>query len=60
MGLISLVMLLAIYSLLCMLIAVHYLPDSKLAELIFYPIVGVIWIFPAMKIVRWMQAPSTD
>jgi peptidoglycan/LPS O-acetylase OafA/YrhL len=51
-----LLLLLVIYSLACMLIAVKFLPDSKIAELIYYPIVGIIWIFPAMKIVKWMQS----
>jgi len=39
-----------------MYIAVNFLPESKIAELIYYPVAGVIWIFPAMKIVKWMQA----
>ncbi|OUR80712.1 hypothetical protein A9Q83_00260 [Alphaproteobacteria bacterium 46_93_T64] len=43
-----------IYSFAAMLLAVHVLPDNKWAELAFYPIVGVVWIFPAMKIVRLM------
>ncbi|WP_373086070.1 DUF2842 domain-containing protein [Sneathiella sp.] len=47
----------SVYCLLCMYIAVNWLPDSKLAELVYYPVVGVIWIFPAMKIVKWMQPP---
>lgn len=59
-GLAILLVLLLVYTVLCMQVAVHYLPDSKIAELIYYPIVGVIWIFPAMKIVKWMQAPDTD
>ena len=55
-GLLALLILLSIYSLLCMYIAVNFLPESKIAELIYYPVAGVIWIFPAMKIVKWMQA----
>jgi len=56
-GLVVLLVLLSVYCLLCMYIAVNWLPDSKLAELVYYPVVGVIWIFPAMKIVKWMQPP---
>ncbi len=53
--------LLAVYCGICVFIAVQFLPDSKLAELIFYAVAGVIWIFPAMKIVRWMQSmPEVD
>ena len=55
-GLLALLILLSIYSLLCMYIAVNFLPESKIAEIIYYPVAGVIWIFPAMKIVKWMQA----
>lgn len=55
-GLAGLMALLAVYCIICVFIAVQFLPDSKLAELIFYPVAGVIWIFPAMKIIRWMQS----
>ena len=57
-GLLVLITLLALYCGICVFIAVQFLPDSKLAELIFYPVAGVIWIFPAMKIIRWMQSTS--
>ncbi|WP_340148380.1 DUF2842 domain-containing protein [uncultured Sneathiella sp.] len=60
-GLVVLMALLAVYCGICVFIAVQFLPDSKLAELIFYAVAGVIWIFPAMKIVRWMQSmPEVD
>ena len=57
-GLIGLLALLAVYCAICVYVAVQFLPDSKWADVIFYPIVGVIWIFPAAKIVKWMQASS--
>ncbi|MBO0332974.1 DUF2842 domain-containing protein [Sneathiella sp. CAU 1612] len=56
-GLFGLLFLLVIYCAICVYIAVQFLPENKLAELIFYPVVGVIWIFPAAKIIRWMQTP---
>jgi len=60
-GLIGLLVLLALYCAMCVYIAVQFLPESKLAELIYYPIAGVVWIFPAAKIVKWMQAsPDGD
>lgn len=59
-GLAFLLIMLLIYSLACMYIAVNFLPESKLAELVFYPVVGIIWIFPAMKIVKWMQSPPEE
>ena len=57
-GLAGLLLLLTVYCLVCVYIAVQFLPENKLAELIFYPAAGVIWIFPAMKIVKWMQPPE--
>ncbi len=54
-GLIVLIVLLIVYSFAAMQIAVNFLPESRWAELVYYPLVGVIWIFPAMKIVKWMQ-----
>ena len=57
-GLIGLLFLLGIYCAICVFIATEFLPENRLVELIFYPVVGVIWIFPAAKIVRWMQTPA--
>ncbi|MFC4271406.1 DUF2842 domain-containing protein [Sneathiella chungangensis] len=56
-GLAGLLVLLTAYCAICLFIAVQFLPANKLAELIFYPLAGVIWIFPAMRIVKWMQSP---
>jgi len=53
-GLVLFLVLVVVYSFAAMLVAVHLLPDNKWAELAFYPVVGVVWIFPAMKIVRLM------
>ena len=58
-GLVGLLVLLTIYCALCVYIAVQFLPDNKLAEVVFYPVAGVIWIFPAAKIGKWMQAPAS-
>lgn len=56
-GLAVLLLMLAIYCVGCVFVAVQFLPESKLVELIFYPLAGIIWIFPAIRIVRWMQSP---
>ncbi|WP_293949627.1 DUF2842 domain-containing protein [Sneathiella sp.] len=56
-GLLALLVMLTLYCAGCVFVAVQYLPDSKLAELIFYPLAGIVWVFPAIRIVRWMQAP---
>jgi hypothetical protein len=48
-----------VYSFAAMLLAVHVLPDNRWVELLFYPVVGILWIFPAMKILRFML-PGAD
>ncbi|MEP3247803.1 MAG: DUF2842 domain-containing protein [Sneathiella sp.] len=59
-GLCLLLTLLVLYSFGAMLVAIHFLPESRWAEFVYYPLVGVIWIFPAMKIIRWMDPPEED
>ncbi len=46
---------LAVYSLLVMKLATDWLPQQLLAEAIFYPLAGTIWLYPAAKLTRWMQ-----
>ena len=57
-GMSLLLVLLVLYSFGAMLLAINFLPDSRWAELVYYPLAGIIWIFPAMKIVKWMQPPD--
>lgn len=59
-GLMLLLLLVVVYSFGAMLIAVHLLPESRVAEFVYYPVVGILWIFPAMKIVKWMQPAEDD
>ncbi|WP_025897738.1 DUF2842 domain-containing protein [Sneathiella glossodoripedis] len=53
-GLILFLGFIVIYSFAAMLLAVHILPDNRWVDLLFYPVVGILWIFPAMKILRFM------
>ncbi|GLQ05373.1 DUF2842 domain-containing protein [Sneathiella chinensis] len=55
-GLLLLLVLLTVYPLGVMLLAVNILPDNRWVELLFYPVAGILWIFPAMKIIKWMQS----
>lgn len=59
-GLILLLLLVTVYSFAAMLIAVNFLPENKLLELIYYALAGIGWIFPAMWIIRWMRAFADD
>jgi Protein of unknown function (DUF2842) len=47
---------LAVYSLLVMRLAVDFLPEHWAAQSLFYLAAGIIWILPAARLTRWMQA----
>ena len=32
------------------------LPDHWLADLVYFAAAGVIWVFPVMRLMRWMNA----
>ncbi|MGE0023167.1 MAG: DUF2842 domain-containing protein [Hyphomicrobium sp.] len=58
-GAIALIVFLAVYALAAMLAAVVLqVSGSKLVELIYYPVAGLLWLPPAMWLVRWMQRPD--
>lgn len=55
-GLVGLLVFLLIYAALVVLLAVTALPEHWLAELVFYPLAGLLWLLPAIPLIRWMQA----
>jgi hypothetical protein len=58
-GAIALLAFVAIYALAAMMVAVVLqVNGSKLAELIYYPVAGLLWVLPAMWLVKWMQRPD--
>lgn len=58
-GAIALLMFLTVYALAAMMAAVVLqVSASKVVELIYYPIAGLLWLPPAMWLVRWMQRPD--
>ena len=58
-GAIALLAFVAIYALAAMMVAVVLqVNGSKLAELIYYPVAGLLWVLPAMWLVKWMQSPD--
>ena len=58
-GAIALLVFLAVYALAAMLVAVAMQVNaSKTAELIFFPVAGLLWVLPAMWLVKWMQRPD--
>lgn len=58
-GAIALLVFLAIYALAAMMVAVVLQVNaSKVVELIYYPVAGLLWVLPAMWLVKWMQRPD--
>ncbi|HYD15167.1 MAG TPA: DUF2842 domain-containing protein [Hyphomicrobium sp.] len=58
-GAIALILFLAVYALAAMMAAiVLQVGGSKVAELIYYPVAGLLWVLPAMWLVKWMQRPD--
>ena len=55
-GTVALMVLIGVYALAVMLIAVVLqVSGSKIAELLFYAVGGLAWVWPAALLVRWMQ-----
>jgi hypothetical protein len=54
-GTFALIFGLALYALLVMRLAIAILPDIWLAQIPYYAVAGVAWIWPAAKLTKWMQ-----
>ena len=55
-GMIALVALIAVYALVTTAIAVAQLTDKgPLVHLAFYFFTGLLWVLPAMVLVKWME-----
>ena len=58
-GAIVLILFLAVYALAAMMAAiVLQVSASKVVELVYYPVAGLLWVPPAMWLVKWMQRPD--
>ncbi|MFM1816242.1 MAG: hypothetical protein RLZ98_2937 [Pseudomonadota bacterium] len=58
-GTIVLIAFLTFYALAAMLVAVALQVNaSKLVELLYYVIAGLLWVIPAGILIRWMQRPD--
>lgn len=58
-GAILLLLFLAAYALLAMLVAVTLQVNaSKLVEVIYYIVAGLLWVLPAAWLIKWMQKPD--
>ena len=60
-GMIVLVILVMVYSVLSVAIAtVHLPPDNGWAHLAFFGLSGLLWVVPAMVIIKWMIGKKED
>jgi len=60
-GAIILVAFLSVYALAAMMAAiVLQVSANKLVELVYYPVAGLLWLPPAMWLIKWMQRPDAE
>lgn len=58
-GTFVLVFYVIIYSLVAMTLAARLLPGtSGVLQMVFYVVAGLVWIFPLMPLIKWMQRPD--
>jgi hypothetical protein len=58
-GAAMLLVFIPIYALLAVRVAVQHVPeDSILAQTAYFTFAGLLWVFPAGLIIRWMLKPS--
>lgn len=50
-----LVLGLALYALVAMRLAVTLLPDNLVAQTLYYLAAGLLWVWPAARVTRWIQ-----
>ncbi|HEV7252556.1 MAG TPA: DUF2842 domain-containing protein [Mesorhizobium sp.] len=57
-GTVLLVALVIVYALVATAVAVHRLADAgPFAHLLFFALSGLLWVLPAMGLIRWMAGP---
>ncbi|NGO52761.1 DUF2842 domain-containing protein [Allomesorhizobium camelthorni] len=57
-GTVLLILLVIVYALVATTIAVAQLAESgPLTHFVFFLVTGLLWILPAMAIIKWMVAP---
>lgn len=54
-GTLALVAGLACYGLAVVSLAVRLLPELWVAQVLFYAAAGIVWVWPAAWLTRWMQ-----
>jgi hypothetical protein len=55
-GTVVLVLIVTIYAVLATAIATTYLADAGgLVHLLYFTLTGLLWVLPAMALIRWME-----
>lgn len=58
-GMILLLVFLAFWALFTVAVAIKVLPDANwFVELLFYAVMGIVWIFPVRYLMVWMNTPG--
>lgn len=58
-GAVLLVLIVCVYALLATMIAVAQLAESHWSiHLLYFALTGLLWIVPAMFIIKWMESPA--
>jgi peptidoglycan/LPS O-acetylase OafA/YrhL len=60
-GTIALIAMITIYAFIALAVAVvlQVSNTSKIGELAFYVIAGLLWVLPAGVLIKWMQKPDS-
>lgn len=60
-GMILLVLLVAVYAMVATIVAVAQLSESgPLTHLAYFFLTGLLWVLPAMLIIKWMAGPKAS
>ena len=49
---------LSVYAFAAVWLVTSALPDHWAVQIIFYPVAGIAWAFPARYLINWMQRPD--
>lgn len=57
-GTITIIVFVSVYALVAMALAESRIVDApKLVQTAAYIVLGIVWIFPLMPLIRWMEGP---
>ncbi|WP_460452013.1 DUF2842 domain-containing protein [Alsobacter sp. SYSU BS001988] len=60
-GAVTMLVFVCVYALAAMTVAQGAIQDAgKLAQALFYVVVGLGWILPIMPLIRWMERPDPE